>query len=93
MSRNACDGSSPILVCRVACHAELFAIPLLDFGTARLSPALVAELVAVVAGVKEGGASGIHTSDKRLGVETKSSRNANTVVFSTTLVAIILVGN
>ena len=62
MSRNACDGSSPILVCRVACHAELFAVLLLAVGAGRL-PALVAELVAVVAGVKEGGASGIHTSD------------------------------
>ena len=69
MSRNACDGSSPILVCRVACHAELFAIPLLTAGlgegTARLAEALVAEVVAVVARVKEGGATWLEEGDPR----------------------------
>ena len=64
-SRNACDGSSPIPVCRVACHAELFAIPLLTAGTARLAEALVAEVVAVVARVKEGGATWLEEGDPR----------------------------
>ena len=56
MSRRACDGSCPILVCRVACHVVLFTVPLLTIGTARLTVALVAELVAVVAWVEEGDA-------------------------------------
>ena len=34
-----------------------------------------------------------HTSEKRWGLQTKSTRNATTVVFSTTNFAIILVGN
>ena len=56
LSRNACDESSPILVCRAACHVALFAIPQLAAGAARLPIALVAEVVAVAAGVKEGDA-------------------------------------
>ena len=65
MSRSACDGSGPIHVCRVACHVELFAIPLLAAGTARLTVALVAEVVAVAAGVKEGDAGGREEGDTR----------------------------
>ena len=56
LSRNAVHGSSPILVCRAACHVVPFAIPLLAVGAARLPEALVAELVTVVAGIKEGDA-------------------------------------
>ena len=56
LSRNACDESSPILVCRAACHVVLFAIALLAAGTAGLAVALVAEFVAVAAGINEGDA-------------------------------------
>ena len=65
LSWNACDGSSPIPVCRATCHVVLFSIPLLAVGAARLPVALVAEVVAVAAGVKEGDAGGWNKGDAR----------------------------
>ena len=56
LSRNTCDGSGSIIVCCAACHVALFAIPQLAAGAARLPVALVAEVIAVAAGVKEGDA-------------------------------------
>ena len=56
LTRNTCDGSGSIIVCRAACHVALFAIPQLAAGATRLPVALVAEVIAVAAGVKEGDA-------------------------------------
>ena len=65
LSRNACDGSGSIIVCRAACHVALFAFPQLAAGAARLPVALVAEVVAVAAGVKEGDAGPRDEGDTR----------------------------
>ena len=70
----ACDGSSPILVCRVASHVVLFTIPLLAAGTARFPVTLVAEVITVVAGVKEGDATGREPGDARPAEATAGAR-------------------